>query len=85
MGEKDMSNFPVLKCFPINENQVKAWCPFCKKWHLHGYTDDIKDNKASHRIAHCIDKDSPFKISGGYKIKKLTKTEIKEIKNTIDL
>ncbi len=80
-----MKNLPILKCFPINDGQVKAWCPFCNKWHIHGYTDDIKHNRASQMSAHCIEQNSPFLKSGGYKLKKLTKAEIKEIKRSIDL
>lgn len=80
-----MTDFPVLKCFPINPDQVKVWCPFCKKWHIHGYTEDIKQGKACHRVADCLDCNSPFTKSGGYRIKKLTKAEIKTIKAAIDL
>ncbi|MCF8126860.1 MAG: hypothetical protein K9J51_11620 [Desulfotignum sp.] len=78
-----MSDFPILKCFPINKEQVKAWCPFCNKWHIHGYTDDIKENKASHRTEHCLSPDSPFK--NGYRLKKLTQKEKKEFIDNIDL
>jgi len=79
-----MTNFPVLKCFPINADQVKAWCPFCKKWHIHGYTDDIKNNKSSHRVAHCTVENSPFKKTEGYTLKIMSKKERKEIAKSLE-
>ena len=41
-------------------NKVYAWCPFCKSFHGHGFSN-IKD---THRVAHCDLKDSPFHKTG---------------------
>lgn len=40
---------------------LKAWCPFCCKKHLHG------SHEAGHRSAHC-DEESPW-YRGGYYLK----------------
>lgn len=80
MVKKD---YPVLKCFPTGV-QVKAWCPFCKKWHMHGYTSDLKSYRNSHCVAHCVNKKSPFH-DGGYYLKLMTKAEIRQISDSIDL
>jgi len=80
-----MTAIPILKCFPASETQVKAWCPFCKTWHLHGYLDDLKNNRMTTRCsAHCTVEDSPFKKSG-YRLKMMSKLERKEIAKSIGL
>lgn len=36
---------------------LKVWCPFCVKWHIHGWG-------FGHRSAHCSTESSPFKETG---------------------
>src|SRR5690625_838659 len=36
-----------------NERQVKVWCPYCKKYHHHGYNDRFKNKGMEQRVAHC--------------------------------
>jgi hypothetical protein len=78
-----MSDFPVLKCFPISDTQVKAWCPFCEKWHTHNYNTDLKEGRACHMIAHCPSKHSAFEY--GYRLSPLTKKEKKELMDNMNL
>jgi len=78
-----MSDFPVLKCFPISKTQVKAWCPFCNQWHIHGYNTDLKENRDCHMIAHCQSKHPAFEY--GYRLSPLTRKEKKEFMDNIDL
>ena len=52
------------------------WCPFCKRWHLHGY-------RKGHRVAHCHDTASPF-YETGYIVEPYTKAELLEIRARID-
>jgi len=75
--------FPLLIGFADSETQVKAWCPYCKKWHIHGYPDKKKGRKIGHWSAHCTNAQSPFK-DGGYEIKLLTKKEIGQIADSIE-
>ncbi len=69
---------PLIKCLPRTdfEGGMKFWCPWCKKWHLHGIGD-------GHRAEHCTVDNSPFKAHG-YVIKLMSKAELKEIKKAID-
>ena len=62
---------PVLKgC--IVDDSFKAWCPYCRKWHMHGPPE-------GHRCAHC-GPGSPFYDKGtGYYIQLYTKKELKMI------
>jgi len=85
---------PVLKGFiertgerlPGNTEEtvlIHAWCPFCERFHTHGwpYEDDWSLLRyGTHRVAHCINQESPFK-KGGYMIKKFTKKERKQMLN----
>ena len=76
--------FPVLKCFPTRNGQVKAWCPYCLKWHLHGYDGAVKSGIIGHWVSNCTVKESPFNVTG-YELKFMTKAEIKEISSAIEL
>jgi len=60
---------PVLQCFLIdNKKQVKAWCPYCNQYHIHGVDRNLLAGELSHRVAHCVNEKSPFK-HGGYYLK----------------
>jgi len=74
---------PILKCYPIGDGLVKAWCPFCNKWHIHGYPEKIKSGDIGHRVAHCINDESPFDITG-YDLYLISKKDINEIARAID-
>ncbi|MCL2485559.1 MAG: hypothetical protein FWF00_05920 [Endomicrobia bacterium] len=52
---------PTLFAIEI-KNQIYAWCPFCKVFHLHG-----PNSINTHRVAHCTSKKSPF-MENGYNI-----------------
>ncbi len=61
---------PLLKGF-MDGVLLKVWCPFCKKYHEHGWpTSSVKK---SHRVAHCAD--SPFR-NGGYYIQPYSEKEL---------
>lgn len=62
MAKKLMEDSPVLLAIVRDDKgNLSAWCPYCG-WHHHG-TDE------GHRVAHCIDPDSPF-ITTGYILQK---------------
>ncbi len=69
---------PIVKCFGREDDvfMFKFWCPFCQKWHYHGYG-------IGHRSSHCFDSSSPFD-STGYIVKPYTKAELLEIRKIID-
>jgi len=57
----------VLQCFLTdNKQQVKLWCPYCNEYHIHGVDRNLLDGNLSHRIAHCVNENSPFKHDGYY-------------------
>ncbi len=53
----------------------KFWCPFCQKWHRHGYGK-------GHRSAHCFSS-TPFDDTG-YIVIPYTKAELIELRTLID-
>lgn len=56
--------YPVLAAVERNaEGHLSAWCPFCRRWHHHGAGE-------GHRVAHCINPESPFHKTG-YILKKV--------------
>ena len=46
---------PKLIAFPVDDICCRVWCPFCARWHTHGY-DDVERRGWAHRVAHCVDK-----------------------------
>jgi hypothetical protein len=46
--------------------QLAVWCPFCRDWHYHGWDPAYDGRHATHRVAHCHSKDSPFHATGYY-------------------
>jgi hypothetical protein len=58
---------PLLTGVKYESNLIAVWCPYCRKYHIHGW-DHAKraDTDAEHRCAHCND-GSPFR-NGGYYI-----------------
>lgn len=67
---------PVLKGV-IRDNQIFVWCPFCRKYHQHGWL-----GKPEHRVAHC-DMDSPLSETG-YLVVPFTKKELKQMASALD-
>ena len=98
------TGMPFLKCFLYHRRRyetndgekgtayrIKAWCPYCQKWHYHGHSildNDPQDRpirggtNLGHCVAHCGDSNSPFKDTG-YELKLMTKAEIKEMSNSL--
>ena len=61
-------NIPTLKGFVRRGNKgdlIFVWCPFCNCFHQHGLLDGHPAMK-HHRVAHCFNPLSPFKITGYY-------------------
>jgi len=51
------NHLPVLLAVEDDRGFLKAWCPFCRKYHYHGKNE-------GHRVAHCKDPNSPFHKTG---------------------
>lgn len=71
---------PVLKGF-VGNRQLHVWCSYCQRFHHHGIGHEIENGlpiKRQHRVAHCINPDSPF-LKGGYYIQPFTKAESRSI------
>ncbi|MED1205884.1 hypothetical protein [Heyndrickxia acidicola] len=61
-----MKEIPVLEAFERNsDGMLSAWCSYCVEFHHHGAGE-------GHRIAHCTNEKSPYKITG-YELKKVSK------------
>lgn len=76
----------------IIQYDIKAWCPFCKKWHVHGHSITVDKGiptnsglfggkNLGHRTAHCGD-GSPFKKTGYY-LKLMSKKELNEMSRSL--
>jgi hypothetical protein len=48
---------PTLPAFADEQGFLRVWCQPCNRWHYHGMG-------AGHRVAHCIDKRSPYRDTG---------------------
>ncbi|WP_427365666.1 hypothetical protein [Candidatus Caldatribacterium saccharofermentans] len=48
-----------------NCNLWRVWCPFCRRWHVHGAGGKDEDpmKTLGHRVAHCKP-GGPFEITG---------------------
>ena len=46
---------------PAIVSQIKVWCEYCDKYHVHGFPE-------GHRAAHCSNQKSPY-LQTGYFIK----------------
>lgn len=65
MSESD--GIPVIEC-EHRRHQLVFWCAHCRQEHFHG------DATEGHRVAHCIDKGSPY-LERGYILKLRHDTE----------
>ena len=53
------SEAPILPTFRLpGADWCRVWCPWCAKFHGHGY------EAGAHRAAHCHDSASPFAETG---------------------
>jgi hypothetical protein len=58
--KKEMVVMPILLAEAAEAGSggpIRAWCPYCAKYHYHGTGD-------GHRVAHCME--GPFKDRGYY-------------------
>ncbi len=55
---------PVLEGF-IEGNQLRVWCPHCRRYHIHGLGGQ-DPAVLHHRVAHCSSDSSPFQETGYY-------------------
>jgi hypothetical protein len=45
---------PLLVGAKCGTNQIAVWCPYCRKYHLHGWDHKLrKDTDVEHRASHC--------------------------------
>ena len=68
----------LIKCLPRPdfEGGMMFWCPWCKRWHLHGRGEGS-------RGAHCSERNTPFKETD-YIIKMIPLAELREIRDAIN-
>lgn len=43
---------------------ILVYCPYCRTRHVHGAGRDESEGRLTHRIAHCVRRDSPFHERG---------------------
>lgn len=69
------SEIPILKGY-ISGNQIFVYCPYCKKFHIHGAGDEEKAGKKTLRSSHCTAEPNNF---DGYYVQRFNKKECKEL------
>jgi len=88
IAQRMSRDIPVVKGYLSESLNSKSswrvfrfWCPWCRKFHRHGFPSAAKYNRhkkySEHRVAHCFN-DSPFKESG-YFLQPFTMKEKAEI------
>lgn len=56
---------PVLRGFVTwNRKHIAVYCPYCSQMHYHGWSPALPLGAVTHRVAHCVRKDSAFYDSG---------------------
>jgi hypothetical protein len=66
---------PVLRGFLSDNGKIiNVFCPYCDKYHSHGWHPENPSWAIEHRINHCIDKNRPFT---GYHIGVLKAPKVK--------
>lgn len=50
-------NSPIVDAYADRDGMLRIWCDHCHGWHFHGQGE-------GHRVAHCIDDDSPYRKTG---------------------
>ena len=61
-----MERIPELISEKTRHNQIKVWCEYCNRYHVHGLPE-------GHRVARCTNQKSPY-LKTGYYIKLRRKT-----------
>jgi hypothetical protein len=67
----------LIELFPWRDNptapgyqrrmaQIAVWCPWCCRFHFHGWDPAHDGRHAEHRCAHCGDRESPLRQTGYY-------------------
>jgi len=84
----DEDGFPIVPSYRlIGESpkvvNVVCWCRYCLKWHYHGALDGEPGSANGHRVAHCLNRESPYLTSqnGGYILEEvgtITSEDMKE-------
>lgn len=71
------ARIPMIKCLPRADflGGMQFWCPFCRKWHLHG-------RGRGSRAPHCDCSSQLYE--SGYKIEMFSQKELREIKKDIE-
>lgn len=57
-------------------NTIQVWCPYCRIYHIHGWSNNTPDSDAEHRVSHCLP-GSPL-YEHGYYITVAPNTLLKE-------
>lgn len=76
-------DYPVLISYPNGKKQLRAWCPYCKIWHLQGFSEKIRSKTVGHWEAECKSPKSPLHKTG-YRLKIMTKAEIRTIADSLE-
>jgi hypothetical protein len=64
----DGQRIPTLRAYRFPNGDLKVWCRFCGRWHIHGNLAPDSDwpfgSADGHRRPHCVISDSPYSSTG---------------------
>lgn len=53
----DREGYPLLAAEQDENGALRVWCRYCSTWHRHG-------RGYGHRVAHCLNPESPYRRTG---------------------
>jgi hypothetical protein len=73
---KAQDGLPVLRGFVSEDRKmINVFCPYCDRYHYHGWQPDAPTWAISHRVAHCVG-DTPYRAKG-YFVGEITPAKLK--------
>lgn len=73
---KAPKGYPVLRGFTSGDRKmINVFCPFCDRYHYHGWTPETPSWAVEHRSPHCAPRNETFEK--GYFIGEITTAKLR--------
>jgi len=75
---KAPKGIPVLRGFVSEDRKmINVWCPYCQKFHYHGWSPETPSWAVEDRAPHCFVRPNPFTEGRGYWIGEITTAQLR--------